>query len=155
MPKHSRLAASLQAHPKEAMTTKERRTTVQRDPINSITVRRSFSLGSGSLLPAVAPQPEVQAQAIEEPAGSFARAAHSQSPLACVLEEVECHIVGAFNKAISPIITSLAVMDERLSEIESRQQAMEKAQKDVWEDIMQRIDDVEHDLVKEIKKKSH
>lgn len=95
-------------------------TTVQRDPINSITVQRSFSLGSGSLLLAVALQPEVQARAIEEPARSFARATHSQSPLACVLEDVECHIVGAFNKAISPIITSLATMDERLSEIKSR-----------------------------------
>lgn len=45
------------------------------------------------------------------------------------------------------------MMDDKLKEIESRQRILEEALKDSQEDIMKRIDDVNRELWKELKKK--
>lgn len=59
----------------------------------------------------------------------------------------------AFEQAIAPLIKNLAAMNKICSQIELRQQTLEKALKESWEDIMEMIDDVEIDLVMKLKKK--
>ena len=74
------------------------------------------------------------------------------SGLTWAMKEMEHRIVRVAEKAISPIIASLAVMKKRLMEIESMRQELKRAHDEGREDIMQRTDDVDFDLVQEIKK---
>lgn len=113
-----------------------------------MTTQQSFNHGSGSQHPIAAPP----AQAVEEPVGSSAVVARSQPPPASLLKDVERRIEGTFKQAISPVTTSLTAMDKRLSQIESRQQILKQALKDGREDIMEMINDVEWDLMVELKK---
>lgn len=59
----------------------------------------------------------------------------------------------AFEQAIAPLIKNLATTNKIRSQIELRQQTLERALKESWEDIMEMIDDVEIDLVMKLKKK--
>lgn len=102
-------------------------TTTQLDPINNVTARRTFVYRLGSHHPYARPQPRVTAWAIMKSGRSSARIAHCQPPLVGLLKDIERCIVGTFDNAITPVITSLAVMDERLSQIESKQQTVEQA----------------------------
>ncbi|KAB1206477.1 hypothetical protein CJ030_MR7G000067 [Morella rubra] len=72
-------------------------------------------------------------------------------PINNAVEEMERHIIGALEKVVAPVITNVAAIKERLNEIMSRQLELKKAQENDWEDIKQRIDDVEEDLMKEMK----
>lgn len=62
-------------------------------------------------------------------------------------------MIGAFGQVIASLISSLSMMDDRLKEIESRQRILEEALRDSQEDIMKRIDDVNRELWKKLKKK--
>lgn len=129
-------------------------TTTQLSLINSVIALRSFTHRLGSQCLDVALQPKVPTRVVEELTGFSAEVAHSRPPPTSVLKDVERCIVGTFKQVIAPVITCLAAMDKRLSRIESRQDALEQTLKDGREDIMERIDDVEWDLVVELKKKS-
>lgn len=109
-------------------------TSMQLGPINNVTCRCSFAHGLGPQCPEAA--------------------SWRQGGLAQAMEEMERRIVGTLEKAIAPIFTSVAAIKERLNEIVSRQLELKKAQENGWEDIKQRIDDVEQDLMKEMKKKA-
>ncbi|KAB1216612.1 hypothetical protein CJ030_MR4G025773 [Morella rubra] len=107
---------------------------MQLSPINSVTCWRSLAHGSGSQ------HPEVVLWHLDGLTGT--------------VEEMEHRIVRTVERAIFPIITSLAAMRKRLEEIESMQLELKKAHDMGREGIIQRIDDVELDLVKEMKKKA-
>lgn len=62
-------------------------------------------------------------------------------------------MISAFEQAIAPLIKSLAAINKIHSQIELRQQTLERVLKESWEDIMEMINDVETDLVMKLKKK--
>ncbi|KAB1209465.1 hypothetical protein CJ030_MR6G018844 [Morella rubra] len=105
--------------------------TKQFDPINVVMAQRSFSHEIGPHYPVV----------------------HPQLPPVDLLEDVERRMIIAFEQAIAPLIKNLAAMNKIRSQIELRQQTLERALKESWEDIMEMIDDVEIDLVMKLKKK--
>ncbi|KAB1219225.1 hypothetical protein CJ030_MR3G001292 [Morella rubra] len=65
---------------------------------------------------------------------------------------MEHSIVHDVEIAIALIISSLAAMEKRFEKTKSMQLELKKANDEGREDIMQRINDVEADMVQEMKK---
>ncbi|KAB1222749.1 hypothetical protein CJ030_MR2G026843 [Morella rubra] len=67
-----------------------------------------------------------------------------------VLLKMERSILHAVEMAVAPIISSLASMEKKLEKIESMQLELKKANDEGRKDIMQRIADVEGDVVQKL-----
>ncbi|KAB1212928.1 hypothetical protein CJ030_MR5G001850 [Morella rubra] len=105
-------------------------TSMQLDIINNGTYRLLMAHGSGSQHPL----------SILQHLGGMTRA----------LLEMEHIILHAVETAIAHIINSLVAMEKKLEKIGSMQLELKKTNGEGWKDIMQRIADVEGDVLQEL-----